>query len=113
MSENEHERLQNIAERLAVLKTQNTSNHAPSSSAGAAVGRLMWIAFNVVSDLIAGVICGLGLGYGLDVWLGTRPVFIAVFLVLGCAAGLLNAVRFLKNFEQRRLEKESRASQKE
>ena len=113
MSENEHERLQNIAERLAVLKTQNTSNHAPSSSAGAAVGRLMWIAFNVVSDLIAGVICGLGLGYGLDVWLETRPVFIAVFLILGCAAGLLNAVRFLNSFERRRREKEARAPQKE
>ena len=113
MSENEHERLQNIAERLNVLKSQNAPKQTLSASAGAAIGRLMWIAFNIVSDLIAGVVCGLGLGYGLDVWLGTRPVFIAVFLILGCAAGLLNAVRFLKNFEQRRLEKESRAPQKE
>ena len=113
MSENEHERLQNIADRLTVLKAQNAPKHASSSSTGAAIGRLMWVAFNVVSDLIAGVICGLTLGYGLDFWLKTRPVFIAVFLILGCAAGLLNAVRFLKNFERRRLEKESRASQKE
>ncbi len=113
MSENEHERLQSIAERLNVLKSQSAPKQTSSASAGAAIGRLMWIAFNIVSDLIAGVVCGLGLGYGLDVWLGTRPVFIAVFLILGCAAGLLNAVRFLNSFERRRREKEARAPQKE
>ncbi len=64
----------------------------------------MWLAFNVVSDLIAGVICGLGIGYGLDRWLGTRPVFIAVFLILGCIAGVLNVVRFLQRYDKRRNE---------
>ena len=64
----------------------------------------MWLAFNVVSDLIAGVICGLGIGYGLDRWLGTRPVFIAVFLILGCIAGVLNVVRFLQRYDKRHSE---------
>ncbi|MBQ8347074.1 MAG: AtpZ/AtpI family protein [Alphaproteobacteria bacterium] len=65
---------------------------------------MMWLAFNVVSDLIAGVICGLGIGYGLDRWLGTRPVFIAVFLILGCIAGVLNVVRFLQRYDKRHSE---------
>ena len=73
----------------------------------------MWLAFNVVSDLIAGVICGLGIGYGLDRWLGTRPVFIAVFLILGCIAGVLNVVRFLQRYDKRRNEDRQTPQEKE
>jgi len=73
----------------------------------------MWLAFNVVSDLLAGVICGLGIGYGIDYWLGTRPVFIAVFLVLGCIAGVLNVVYFLQQYEKKRQEKALLPEEKE
>ncbi len=94
--------LQELDERLAALRRQtfDVSKDQPGSSSHP-VGRMMWLAFNVVSDLIAGVICGLGIGYGLDYWLGTRPVFIAVFLILGGAAGVLNAVRFLQRCDKR------------
>ena len=73
----------------------------------------MWLAFNVVSDLIAGVICGLGIGYGIDYWLGTRPVFIAVFLILGCIAGVFNVVYFLQQYEKKRQEKAVPPKEKE
>ena len=77
------------------------------------VGQLMWLAFNVVSDLIAGIICGLGIGYGIDHYFGTRPVFIAVFLILGCIAGVLNVIRFLRQYEERQREKHLNIKEKE
>jgi ATP synthase protein I len=45
------------------------------------------------AELIAGVLGGLGIGWGLDRWLGTAPWFLLVFLLLGTAAGIYNVIR--------------------
>ncbi len=107
MSETQHDSaaaIAEITERLNALKRETSGTSAQRETAAHPVGRMMWLAFNVVSDLIAGVVCGLGIGYGTDRWLGTRPVFIAVFLIFGCAAGVLNAVRFLRRYDDRQRE---------
>lgn len=93
--------LNEIEQRLKALKRDMPKTLSQVSSGPHPIGRMMWLAFNVVSDLIAGVICGFGMGYGLDLWLGTRPVFIAVFLVLGCIAGILNVVCFLRQYDEK------------
>jgi ATP synthase protein I len=46
-------------------------------------------------ELFGGVLGGLLIGYGLDYWLGTRPLLLIVFFFLGAAAGMLNAYRFI------------------
>lgn len=51
-------------------------------------------------ELFAGVIGGLLLGYGLDAWLGTRPLFLIVFFLLGAVAGMLNAYRYLRRVQR-------------
>ncbi len=56
-------------------------------------GSLLGMAFRMSTELVAGVFVGGGLGWLLDRWLGTLPLFLVVFLLLGIAAGLLNAVR--------------------
>lgn len=38
-------------------------------------------------DLISSIVAGLLLGFGLDWWLGTRPVFIVVGIVAGSVSG--------------------------
>lgn len=105
--------LKDIEKRLNALRRETGTEQTRSSGSSHSVGRLMWLAFNVVSDLIAGVICGFGIGYGTDYWLGTRPVFIAVFLILGCAAGVLNVVRFLRRYEEKQREKAADSEEKE
>lgn len=47
-------------------------------------------------ELFAGILGGLLIGYGLDYWLGTRPLFLIVFFLLGAVAGMLNAYRYLR-----------------
>jgi ATP synthase protein I len=50
-------------------------------------------AFRLSTELVAGVFVGGFIGWLIDRWLGTLPLFLVVFLLLGIAAGLLNAVR--------------------
>ncbi len=50
-------------------------------------------AMRVSTELIGGILVGAGLGYLLDLWLGTIPLFFIVFFLLGAAAGMVNVVR--------------------
>jgi ATP synthase protein I len=62
--------------------------------------RLRWgSGLQVGVELLAGILGGLLLGYGLDAWLGTLPLFIVVFFLLGAAAGTLNAYRHLRRMQ--------------
>jgi ATP synthase protein I len=50
-------------------------------------------AARAATDLAAGVIVGGALGYGLDKWLHTMPLFMILLLFAGFAAGVLNIYR--------------------
>ncbi len=45
------------------------------------------------SEFIAAILVGAGMGYLLDLWLGTGPWAMLVMLMVGFAAGVLNVVR--------------------
>jgi ATP synthase protein I len=47
-------------------------------------------------ELVAGVIGGALIGYGLDRWLETWPILFVAFFFLGAAAGTLNAWRHIR-----------------
>ena len=47
-------------------------------------------------ELVAGVVGGGLIGYGLDRWFETWPLWFIVFFFLGAAAGMLNAYRHIK-----------------
>lgn len=84
-------RLDELDKRLDVATGRKRSG--PSAEElrrrGGALGRAMRLA----TELVAGVFGGGLIGWLLDRWLGTLPLFLVVFLLLGIAAGLLNAVR--------------------
>jgi ATP synthase protein I len=46
------------------------------------------VAWRMVIELVTGMLIGLGIGYGLDVFFGTLPVFLVIFVLLGFAAGV-------------------------
>ena len=53
----------------------------------------MGFAFRIGSELVAALAVGVGIGWFLDSWLGTKPWFLVVFFFLGAAAGVLNVWR--------------------
>ncbi|WBU58258.1 AtpZ/AtpI family protein [Paracoccus sediminicola] len=76
------ERLRRLEERLAkasapkpLSRTQMTINHADS-------------AWRMVIELVSGLGIGFAIGYGLDSYFGTMPIFLVLFLLAGLAAGI-------------------------
>jgi ATP synthase protein I len=55
--------------------------------------REMSFAYRVLVEMIAGLGFGAFVGWWLDEWLGTRPILMVVMILLGFAAGALNAYR--------------------
>jgi ATP synthase protein I len=60
------------------------------------------LGFRITTDLVVAVLAGLGIGWALDYWLGTKPWFLLIFIPLGIAAGILNVLRVAKSDEARR-----------
>ena len=54
------------------------------------------IALRLSSEMVAGVLVGLIVGYYLDKWLGTSPVLFLVCLGLGMVAGFMTVLRTIK-----------------
>lgn len=52
---------------------------------------------NIATDLVAGVLVGFAIGFYLDKWLETKPLFIIICLIIGIAAGLRMIWREMNN----------------
>jgi len=76
-----------LGEKLDEVRRQREprSQAAPASSLG--------IASRFATEMVVAVVLGGGLGWLLDHWLGTRPIFLVVMFVLGAAAGIRNVMR--------------------
>ena len=55
--------------------------------------KAMSLGFRVVSELVAGIVVGGGIGYLIDRWLGTKPFLLVLFGLLGTAGGFWNIIR--------------------
>ena len=64
----------------------------PKSSKPSAVG---WALIGTGTMLASMILSGFLLGYWVDVWLDTKPVFMLVFGGLGLVGGILKAYRLL------------------
>jgi len=58
------------------------------------------VAYRVMVDMIAGLLVGGFLGYGLDRWMGWAPYSLVVGLLLGFAAGVNNAWRAIRAYSE-------------
>jgi len=84
-------RLRRLREADAARRPVPTEEPTPTLNWGSGL--------QVGIELLAGLIGGVLLGYALDHWLGTRPLFMIVFFFLGAAAGMMNAWRSLRRMQ--------------
>ena len=78
------------------LKDKNSDPQGAQDEKDAHVtrtGQAMSLGFRVLAEFVAGVVVGGFLGWQLDLWLGTGPFGLIVFLALGTAAGFWNVYK--------------------
>ncbi|SNR58452.1 F0F1 ATP synthase subunit I [Paracoccus sediminis] len=46
------------------------------------------VAWRMVTEIVAGILMGAGIGYGLDWLFGTLPVMLILFILIGFVAGI-------------------------
>jgi ATP synthase protein I len=83
------DRLKDFERRLEQSRQAHQGGDTSRSEEGSALG----LATRAVTELIIGLLVAMGLGWLLDRYLGTQPLFMLVFLPLGLAAGILNVMR--------------------
>jgi ATP synthase protein I len=72
------------------LRTDQTGTESGDTAARTSA---MALGFRLSSELVAGVVVGAAIGWGVDRWLSTTPFGLIVFLLLGFTAGVVNVVR--------------------
>lgn len=84
-------------ERLRAARSrQGLEQSGPQGGGGGVPGLgAMGIGLRVGVELVAALAVGLAIGWGLDRWLGTTPWLLALFVVLGGAAGVANVWRLM------------------
>ncbi len=53
------------------------------------------IGLRVGVELVAALVVAVGIGWGLDYWLGTKPWLLALFVPIGGVAGVMNVWRLM------------------
>ena len=96
MSEQPGDREASFEERLAAARDRQGLEDARSGAGKAPDGidgSALAIGVRVGVELVSALVVAVAIGWGLDRLLGTRPILMAVFVLLGGAAGVLNVWR--------------------
>ena len=88
-------RLQSAERRYGLVKEEK-----PQVDANMEADRsLAALAFRAGTEMLAGLIVGVAIGWGLDHWLHTRALFLVIFALLGGSAGMLNVWRLVRTMD--------------
>lgn len=93
-TEPDKRRLEELGARINALK--DTQAPKPEAEEHYSMAQQGW---RMVTELVSGLLIGVGLGYGLDVLFGTLPIFLVVFTLLGFFAGVNVMIRTSKEIQ--------------
>ncbi len=94
----ETERMKAFEKRLARAKeVAPTENHMKKDYSQAQH------AWRMVTELVAGLLIGFVVGYGLDYYFGTKPIFLVIFIFLGFAAGVKTVIGSAQELQKKLL----------
>lgn len=100
-------RLHALEERLAKMKEAQK----PKTSRGEEHFSQANMAWRMVTELVAGLLIGFGMGFGLDKLLGTSPLFLVLFIGFGFAAGVKTMMRTAKEIERGQIAEQAAANE--
>lgn len=87
-----------LEQRIAQARESSSETRGEKKQANEADRQGLALAFRVGIELVSAVAVGLGIGWLLDEWLGTRPWLMLVFILLGGGAGILNVFRMARGY---------------
>ena len=86
-----------ISTRLEIAKKKIKKKQIKNNGSNAAsLGK----ALKISTELVAAVVVGTTLGFILDNWFDTKPLFIICFFFLGVTAGILNVIKSAKRMQK-------------
>ena len=86
-----------ISTRLEIAKKNLKKKQFTNQSSNAtSLGK----ALKIGTELVAAVVVGSTLGFILDNWFGTKPLFIICFFFIGVIAGILNVIKSAKKMQK-------------
>jgi ATP synthase protein I len=107
-TEPDKRRLEELDARINALK--HTQTPKPEAEEHYSMAQQGW---RMVTELVSGLLIGVGLGYGLDVLFGTLPIFLVVFTLLGFVAGVNVMIRTSKEIQTEAVAHEAAKQSKE
>ena len=82
--------------RLLEARTKQGLDTKPvARAAGGSGSSLMAVGVRAGVEMVSGLGVGVAIGWALDRWLHTSPMFLALFVLMGGAAGVANVWRML------------------
>ena len=97
VSDAERDRLAALEQRIGLAKAAA----APRRSAKSEQHRQAQLAWRMVIELVAGLLIGFSIGYGLDTLFGTMPLFLVLFVLAGFAAGVKTMLGSAKEMQEK------------
>jgi len=83
--------IKEIKEKVKKLKDELKSKELKKEGSSS-----MGIALKMGTEFVAAVFVASFMGFYVDKWLQTTPIFIIIFFIIGSVAGILNVVRSSK-----------------
>lgn len=84
---------EDLGQKIKAAREKHGLETSPKDDRAKQGGSSSAAAMRVATDLVAALLVGGFLGYWLDEWLGTRPLFMILMFFIGAAAGFLNMYR--------------------
>lgn len=94
------DRLRLLEARIAAARKTRAGHDTPHQKEHYSQAQQGW---RMVTELVAGLLIGFGIGYGLDAVFGTRPFLMVLFIFFGLAAGVKTMMRSAQEMQDQQL----------
>jgi len=93
--------LADLEARIAAARARHGGDNGPDGPEVGPSARSpgLGLGMRIGVEMVVTVAVGAVIGYALDAWLGTAPLFMVILLFMGAAAGVSNVYRVVKGLD--------------